>query len=51
MKKSISVFNSHEEAIKALEDLRESGVDMNKVSLVGRAEIVDDQIHVNPIKD
>ncbi len=46
MKKSISVFDSHDEALKALEELRESGVDMSKISLVGRAEIIDDNIHV-----
>lgn len=50
MKKSISIFNSHDEAVKALTELRESGVDMSKVSLVGRAEIVDDQIHVKSNK-
>ena len=46
MKKSISVFDSHDEALKALEELRESGVDMSKISLVGRAELIDDNIHV-----
>jgi uncharacterized membrane protein len=46
MKKSISVFDSHDEALRALEALRERGVDMSKVSLVGRAEVIDDNIHV-----
>ena len=32
--------------MKALEELRESGVDMSKISLVGRAELIDDNIHV-----
>lgn len=50
MKKSISVFNSHDEALKALEELRESGVDMSKVSLVGHAEIIDDHVHVKSNK-
>jgi uncharacterized membrane protein len=50
MKKSISVFKSHEEAVNALHELKESGVDMNKVSLIGKAEIIDDQIHVKSNK-
>jgi len=50
MKKSISIFKSHEEAVHALHELKESGVDMTKVSLIGKAEIVDDQIHVKSNK-
>lgn len=46
MKRSISIFDSHDEAVKALEELRESGVDMSKVSLVGQAEVIDDHVHV-----
>ncbi|WP_343631750.1 hypothetical protein [Fluviicola sp.] len=46
MKKSISIFESHDQAVKALETLRESGIDMSKVSLVGHAEVVDDHLHV-----
>ncbi len=46
MKKSISIFNSHDEAVKALQELQQSGVNMSKVSLVGQAEVVDDNIHV-----
>jgi uncharacterized membrane protein len=50
MKKSISIFQSHEEAIHALEELKAGGVDMNNVSLIGKAEIIDDQIHVKSNK-
>jgi hypothetical protein len=50
MKKSVALFKSHNEAIKALHELRESGVDLGHVSLVGRAEIVDDTIHVKSNK-
>lgn len=46
MKKSISIFDSHDDAVKALEELRESGVNMSKVSLVGHAEIVNDNVHI-----
>ena len=50
MKKSISIFDSHDQAVKALEELRESGVNMSKVSLVGHAEVVDDHVHVKSNK-
>lgn len=46
MKKSISIFDSHDQAVKALHELQASGVNMSKVSLVGQAEVVDDNIHV-----
>lgn len=46
MKKSVSVFESHSEAVKALSELQASGIDMSKVSLVGQAEIVDDNVHL-----
>lgn len=46
MKKSISIFDSHDQAVKALHELQASGVNMSKVSLVGQAEVVDDHIHV-----
>lgn len=50
MKKSISIFDSHDQAVKALEELRESGVNMSKISLVGQAEVVDDHVHVKSNK-
>lgn len=50
MKKSISIFDSHDQAVKALEELRQSGVNMSKVSLVGHAEVVDDHVHVKSNK-
>ena len=46
MKKSIAIFSSHDEAIHAVEVLKTAGIDMNHVSLIGKAEIVDDKIHV-----
>nr|WP_294862303.1 hypothetical protein [uncultured Fluviicola sp.] len=50
MKKSVSIFNSHDEALKALEELRESGVNMSKVSLIGHAEVVNDHVHIKSNK-
>jgi len=50
MKKSIAIFSSHDEAIHAVEELKAAGVDMTKVSLIGKAEIVDDKILVKSNK-
>lgn len=46
MKKSIAIFSSHDEAIQAVETLKYAGVDMSTISLIGKAEVVDDKIHV-----
>lgn len=46
MKKSIAIFSSHDEAHEALSALKDSGFDMQKVSIVGKAEVIDDKIHV-----
>lgn len=50
MKKSIAIFSSHDEAIHALEALKEGGININKISLIGKAEIVDDKVHVKSNK-
>ena len=50
MKKSISVFETHDDAVRALEELRQDGVDMTKISLVGRTEIVEDHMHIKSNK-
>lgn len=54
MEAKIKVFNTHAEALKAAEVLIENGVDAKSISLIGKAELVDDHIHVRstePIKD
>lgn len=50
MKKSIAVFSSHDDAIHALEALKQAGVNINKISLIGKAEIIDDKVHVKSNK-
>jgi uncharacterized membrane protein len=49
MKSKIAVYDSREEAIKALELLNDQGFPMKKVSLLGKADVVDDHIHVKSI--
>ncbi|MCB9186874.1 MAG: hypothetical protein H6601_09025 [Flavobacteriales bacterium] len=54
MEANIKVFNSHAEALKAAELLIENGFDAKSISLIGKAELVDDHIHLRsmePIKD
>lgn len=52
MKKNLSIFNSHDEAVRALEELREyRSVDMSKIKLVGNEEIVEDHIYVKSNKN
>ncbi len=46
MKKNIAVFSSHDEAHQGLEALMNAGVDMKNVSIIGKAEIIDDQVKV-----
>lgn len=46
MKTSIAVFDSHKEAVESLIKLREHHYPMKHVSLVGKAEITEDRIHV-----
>ncbi|MCE3294594.1 MAG: hypothetical protein K0R65_308 [Crocinitomicaceae bacterium] len=48
MKTSIAVFNSHDEALASVVLLREHHFPLYKVSLVGKAELVDDKIHLEP---
>ncbi|MBL7892943.1 MAG: hypothetical protein JNL63_09960 [Bacteroidia bacterium] len=46
MKTSIAVFNSHQEAVSSIILLNENRFPLKKVSLMGKAEIIDDKIHV-----
>jgi uncharacterized membrane protein len=46
MKKSIAIFSSHDEAREGLEALMNAGMEMKNFSIIGKAEIVDDQIKV-----
>lgn len=46
MKTSIAVFNSHKKAIDAIVSLKENDFPLKKVSIIGKAEIVDNKIEV-----
>lgn len=51
MKLQVAIYENHELAIKALERLKEADFPMEKTSLIGQAEIVDDHVHVKSLDD
>ena len=51
MKSQVAVYENHSLAIKALERLKEADFPMEKTSLIGQAEIVDDHVHVKSVDD
>jgi hypothetical protein len=46
MKTTVGIFNSHHEAVMALKMLESEGISLKKVSLMGKAEIVDDEVKI-----
>ena len=54
MKTKVAVYDSHEKAVSALKKLAESKFPMNKISLIGKSEVMDDHVHLKslaPIKN
>lgn len=51
MKSQVAIYDTHEKAINALERLKEAEFPMEKTSLLGQAEIVDDHVHVKSMDD
>ena len=51
MKSQVAIYENHELAIKALERLKDAEFPMEKTSLIGQAEIVDDHVHVKSLDD
>lgn len=46
MKTNVAVYRSHDEAMKVMVSMKENGFPMDKVSLLGTIELIDDNIHV-----
>jgi hypothetical protein len=46
MKSTIGIYESHKSAIEALEELQREGYPVSHLSLLGRADLIDDHIHV-----
>lgn len=54
MKAKIAIYDTHNKAVNALKVLAENNFPMNKVSLLGKSDVVGDHIHLkslNPIKN
>ncbi len=51
MKSQVAVYDSHEKALQAIKVLSEHNFPMEKVSLMGKAEVIDDHIHVKSLED
>jgi len=47
MESLFAVYNTHEEALNALAMLKENDYPMKQVSLMGKAEVIDDHVHLN----
>lgn len=50
MEAKIGVFETQEEALKAVKLLVEQGIDAKAMSLIGKAEIINDDLHVKSTK-
>ncbi len=54
MKVKIAVYETHDKAVDAVKKLSEHNFPMDKISLLGKTDIVDDHIHLkslNPVKN
>lgn len=43
---AIGVYKNHEEAIQAIKTLKDKGYDESHISIIGKGDIVEDQLHV-----
>jgi len=46
MNTTVGVYDTHEKAIQAVEELKRAGFPVQKVSLIGKAVVIDDLMHV-----
>lgn len=49
MKSHVAVYHTHQEAFKAVQALSDRKFPMDHVSLIGKADIIDDHIHVRNV--
>jgi uncharacterized membrane protein len=46
MKSIIGVYETHDKAISAIEELKKSGYPASRISIVGKADLIDNHIHI-----
>lgn len=51
MKTSIAIFNTHDEALASVVLLKDHQFPLEKVSLIGKAQLIEDKIHLQSNKD
>ncbi len=51
MKSHVAIYKTHNEALKAVQRLSERKFPMEHVSLIGKADIVEDHLHMQTIED
>ena len=51
MKSIVAVYNSNEEALNATKTLKDENFNMGLVSIVGKADLIEDHLHINHFKE
>lgn len=49
MESKIAVYDTHEKAVNAIKVLKENGIPLENISLLAKAEIVEDNVHVKSL--
>lgn len=49
MKSQIAIYDTHEKAVNAIKVLNDNGFSMENVSLLGKAEVIEDHIHIKSL--
>jgi hypothetical protein len=46
MNATIGVYDSHKKALRAVEELQQAGYPVTQLSLIGKADLIDDHLHI-----
>jgi hypothetical protein len=49
MKSQIAIYDTHEKAVNAIKVLNDKGFSMDNVSLLGKAEVIENHIHIKSL--
>ncbi|PWA09119.1 hypothetical protein [Flavobacterium laiguense] len=49
MESQIAIYDTHEKAVNAIKELSAQGFSMENVSLLGKAEVIEDHIHIKSL--
>jgi uncharacterized membrane protein len=50
MKAKVAIYDSHEKAVNAVKELESANFPIKQVSIIGKAEIIDDHMHVKSME-